>query len=412
MIKDKKEMISAGNSERIRKIIHMDLDAFFCAVEELHNPTLNNKPFAVGGSAGERGVIASCSYAARRYGVHSAMPTAQALKLCPRLILINSRHGEYGRISREVMAILEELTPLMEQVSIDEAFIDVTDLPQTGFEIAVGLKQKIMESTGLSASFGVAVNKLMAKIANDFGKKQSKGDSYPGAIQVVQPGTEGQFLAPLPVKMLWGVGPKTAERLALAGIYKIADIAAMSDTRLFDLFGKNGHYLKRHALGIDDSKVENYEEVKSISQEVTFSQDISDKEVIVAEIREIAEKIGFRLRKRKMMAQVIRVKFRYFNFKTFTRQKKLGQFFCQDSLISEQAIQIFEDHWDERMPIRLIGVGVSQLNTQGIQLSLWETDEDKERKLLEVVDQLKDKYGKKVIQRASSIQLETKEKDR
>lgn len=395
-----------------RKIIHMDLDAFFCAVEELNDPSLKNKPFAVGGSAGDRGVIASCSYAARRYGVHSAMPTAQALKLCPRLILISSRHGDYSRISKMVMSILEDVTPLMEQVSIDEAFIDVTDLPQSGIEIAMSLKQKIFEQTGLSASFGIAANKLMAKIANDYGKKQSKGDSYPGAIQNIRAGTEAEFLAPLPVHMLWGVGPKTADRLALAGIHKISDLVAVPESRLIELFGKNGLFLKRHAMGIDDSKVENYEEIKSISQEVTFSQDVSDQDTLIAELKDISEKIGYRLRKNKLTAQVVRVKIRYHDFKTFTRQKKLSNPFSQDRLIFEQAVQILLENWDHQTPIRLIGAGVSQLNSQEIQLSLWTTEDDKERKLLEVVDRLKDKYGKQVIRRASSIHKRNEEKNR
>ncbi len=396
-------MKRANLSSRIRKIIHMDLDAFFCAVEELNNPALKDKPFAVGGNPDQRGVIASCSYAARRYGVRSAMPTAQAIKLCPRLILVSSRHGEYSQISRSVMAILADLTPLMEQVSIDEAFLDVTDMAMPGYQIAHDLQIQIMEKTRLSASFGVASSKLVAKIANDFGKKQSKGISYPGAIRVVEPGFEADFMAPLPVAMLWGVGPKTADRLNNVGVKTIGQLASLSEQTLIELFGKNGGFLMRHALGIDTSEVEAYDEVKSISQEVTFNRDVVDQDVLLSEIKVICEKLGFRLRSKKLIAQSVRVKFRYYDFRTFTRQKKLGQPFNQDGIIYDQACQIFSQNWDLHTPLRLIGVGVTHLSPETIQLSLWETEDVKERKLLSVIDSLKMKYGRDIIQKASRM---------
>ncbi len=401
-------MMKHDNKERTRKIIHMDLDAFFCAVEELKDPTLKDKPFAVGGNPHERGVIASCSYAARRYGIHSAMPTSQALKLCPQLVLISSRHGEYSQKSQEVMAILAEVTPLIEQVSIDEAFLDVSDLPISGFEIALQLKNRIWSETQLSASFGVASNKLVAKIANDYGKKQSKGNSYPGAILSINPGDEAKFLEQLSVNMLWGVGPKTAEKLKVLGINTIGDLAKLPESTLTAHFGKNGGFLKAHANGIDHGLVEPFDEVKSISQEMTFSEDIIEKEIIFEEMRLISEKLGMRLRKDKMFAQIIRVKIRYYDFHTFTRQKKISNPFNQDGVIFENAVRIFEQNWDGHSAVRLIGVGVSKFITHGTQLSLWETEADKERKLLEVVDTLREKFGNNAIQRGSLMKYKKK----
>lgn len=401
-------MMNGNNVERARKIIHMDLDAFFCAVEELKDPSLKGKPFAVGGNPHERGVIASCSYAARRYGVHSAMPTSQAIKLCPQLLLVSSGHGEYSRKSREVMEILSNFTPLLEQISIDEAFLDVSDLPQSGEEIASQIKNRIWTETHLSASFGVACNKLVAKIANDYGKKQSQSDSYPGVILAVKNGDEANFLAPLPANMLWGVGPKTAEKLKLMGIKTIGDLAHIPESSLITHFGKNGVFLKQRASGIDKGSVESYDEIKSISQEVTFSEDILEIDTLIEEIRSISNKLGFRLRNDHLHAQIVRVKIRYYDFHTFTRQRKLNHAFNQDSVIFDNAVRIFEQNWDKKSPIRLIGVGVSKFITQGVQLNLWETEDDKERKLLEAVDALKQKFGDKVIQRASGIEYKKK----
>ena len=390
-------------TEKYRKILHMDLDAFFCAVEELKNPKLKDKPFAVGGSPTGRGVIASCSYAARKRGVHSAMPTVQALRLCPNLILVSSRHREYSQKSKSVMQILADITPLMEQISVDEAFLDVSDLPEESVEIARNLQKRIDLETGLPASFGVASNMLVAKIANDFGKKLKGGDSYPRAIQVVNPGQEADFLKPLPVEMLWGVGPKTASRLKVNGVKTIGELARLSDEFLKIHFGNNGQFLKNNALGIDTRPVENYDEMKSISQEMTFDQDISDVDIVIREIRKISEKLGFRLRKNKLMAYTIKVKIRYSNFKTLSRQTTLQKAIDQDSIIFDHAQQLFLNHWDQNFSIRLIGVGVSQFLEGEKQLSLWDTQEEKESKLLKIVDSIKSKYGNDVINKGSSL---------
>lgn len=193
-------------STQPRKILHFDLDAFFCAVEEQHNPALRGLPFAVGGRPDQRGVVASCSYAARMTGVRSAMPMSQALRLCPGLVIVDSRMGNYGAVSRQVMAILHEVTPLVEQLSIDEAFLDVSGRPEDGLALARGLQRRVRDELGLPASLGVATNKLVAKIATDVGKAAVRSGDYPRSIQVVPPGEEAAFLAPLPVDALWGGG--------------------------------------------------------------------------------------------------------------------------------------------------------------------------------------------------------------
>ena len=301
----------SSKPSKYRKIIHMDLDAFFCAVEELNDPSLRNKPFAVGGDPKSRGVIASCSYAARMYGIHSAMSSAQAIRLYPQLILLSSHYNNYQQKSDDVMEILANITPKMEQISIDEAFLDVSDLPEDGGLIAHHLKTEIMNKCGLSASFGVASNKLLAKIANNIGKKRTNSVSYPGAIQIVNPGEEAQFLANLPVSNLWGVGAKTADKLKNLGILKFGDLADYSIDKLIHYFGKNGYLLKQHAQGIDRRPVENSYERKSISQEITFNIDISDKSKLIEVLRKISDRLGYKLRMEKMMAQTVRLKFRF-----------------------------------------------------------------------------------------------------
>jgi DNA polymerase-4 len=250
----------------LRKIIHLDLDAFFCAVEELHDASLTGKPFAVGGRPDERGVVASCSYAARAYGVRSAMPMAQALRLCPGLRILSSHHRLYHEVSAKVMDHLHRLTPLVEQISIDEAFLDVSDLSQDPIDIARLLQESINTDLKLPCSLGVATNKLVAKIANDVGKAATRGSGPPNAITDAPPGQEAAFLAPLPVLTLWGVGPKTADRLSDIGVQTIGDLARLPEKELIGMFGKVGQELWLHANGIDDRPIITEHEIKSISQ--------------------------------------------------------------------------------------------------------------------------------------------------
>ena len=226
-----------------RTILHLDLDAFFCAVEEQRDPTLCGKAFAVGARPEARGVVASCSYAARQFGIHSAMPMSQACRRCPQLLIIPSHFTTYRVVSEQVMARLRALTPLVEQLSIDEAFIDVSALEMPGQTLAERLQTAIREELGLPCSVGVASNKLIAKIATDVGKAAAQPGISPNALCVVPPGTEAEFLAPLPTRALWGVGPKTAERLAVLGVHTIGELAEWPEAELARRFGKAGHDL-------------------------------------------------------------------------------------------------------------------------------------------------------------------------
>ncbi len=261
-----------------RKIFHLDLDAFYCAVEEQRDPQLVGKPFAVGGRPDQRGVVSSCSYAARMKGVRSAMPTARALRLCPELILLPGDHRRYGEKSRQVMDRLRNWTALVEIISIDEAFLDLSDLPENSATLARKLQSDIWENLELPCSIGAAANKLVAKIATDYGKSQHKGSGPPKAITVVPAGGEADFLAPLPVSAMWGVGPKTADVFAEKGILTIGELAARTENELDQLLGKMGSELYYRSRGIDDRPVVTEHEAKSISQEVTFAVDVSDYE--------------------------------------------------------------------------------------------------------------------------------------
>jgi len=386
-----------------RKVIHLDLDAFFCSVEELRHPELRGKPFAVGGRPETRGVVASCSYAARMCGVHSAMPSGRALRLCPDLILISGEHGHYSEYSKKVMAILGRYSGLIEQVSIDEAFLDVSDLPKPGVEIAQELQKVIRRELDLPCSLGIASNKLVAKIATDAGKAGHRGVTPPCAILEVPAGNEAAFLAPMKVQALWGVGPKTAERLNRLGIHTIGALANEPEQNLSKLFGKYGQDLARRARGIDNSPLEPEHEVKSISQEITFDRDIADAAKLTQVLRNQAEKVAFQLRTHNLTATTVRIKVRWPDFSTHTRQLSLPQPTNHDTVIATGALDLFASVWDGKRKVRLIGVGVSGLQSGIWQPSLWDTPNDRERRLLAALDELKDRFGRKIVQRGEAL---------
>jgi DNA polymerase-4 len=263
-----------------RKIIHFDLDAFFCAVEEKLNPSLKGVPFAVGGKPQDRGVVASCSYAARKFGIRSGMPMARAVKLCPDLVIVPSSHREYAKVSRSIFTRLRQITNEIEQVSVDEAYLDVTENPNSAESIAKEIQTIVKVEFGLPSSLGVAGNKLVAKIANDVGKSKQHSDTPPNAITIVNPGEEAMFLEQLPAETLWGIGPKTASKLEEMGIYTIGDIARWSQEDLVKRFGKHGVLISRFSRGIDERPLVKQHTRKSISRETTFSKDSSDREHI------------------------------------------------------------------------------------------------------------------------------------
>jgi DNA polymerase-4 len=395
-----------------RKILHLDLDAFFCAVEEQRDPSLKGKPFAVGGRPEERGVVASCSYAARLRGVRSAMPMARALRLCPGLQIIPSHHSEYSRVSRQVMERLRRLSSLVEQISIDEAFIDVTELPETGRRIAERLQAEINNDLGLPCSIGIASNKLVAKIANDIGKAAAKSGEPPNAITDVLPGQEAEFLAPLPVERLWGVGPKTAAQLAQIGVKTIGELALQDESNLVSLFGKTGRHLSLHARGIDDTPIVTYHAPKSISQETTFAKDIRDEQQLRHTLTELSQNVGKQLRQEGYAAATIKIKIRWPDFTTLTRQVTLPGPTDQDNQIIEATWSLFMKVWKPGRAVRLIGVGASGLGSPQRQLSLWEDApkyaDEKQANLQAALDVLHQRFGQQSIRHASDLSAKDK----
>lgn len=394
-----------------RRILHLDLDAFFCAVEELRDPTLIGIPFAVGGRPEHRGVVSSCSYAARSHGIHSAMPMALAVRILPTLRIISSHYSDYSKMSDQVMAILHNLTPLVEQISIDEAFLDITELSDTSVDIARNIQENILEKLRLPCSLGVATNKLVSKIANNVGKAagQRKHPGLPpNAITVVKPGEERDFLDPLPVDALWGVGPKTAERLNQIGIHTIGDMARLPSSDLSYRFGKHGQQLWLHAQGIDESPIVTFHEAKSISQETTFAEDISDQETLLRTLQSLSEQVGRRLRKAETGGITIKIKLRWGDFKTLTRQITLQNPINSDREIYQVTRDLFLKNWSARKPVRLIGVGVSGLGIRPYQLTFWDrplqSDLDKNHKLQATLDELRERFGEKSIRRGSEVE--------
>ena len=389
----------------VRKILHLDLDAFFCAVEELRDPSLRGRPFAVGGRPEQRGVVSSCSYAARRLGVRSAMPTARALRLCPRLTLVGSHYDSYRDASQLVMERVQAVTPLVEQLSIDEAFMDVSDVPDPAESVARRLQAGINRELRLPCSLGVATNKLVAKIANNVGKSARRTDDPPNAITCVPAGREADFLAPLPVGELWGVGPKTATRLTEIGIGTIGDLARCSEAELVRRFGKQGRYLVLAARGIDDSPLVAEHEAKSISQETTFASDVLDGVALRRTLRQLAEMVGCRLRRHGLCGTTIKIKLRWSDFTTLSRQTTLEQPTNLDIVIYEVAEQLLTKTWPHGRPVRLLGLGVTGFEARAYQLELW-TDARLQvnRRLQTALDQVRERFGSRAIRRASELE--------
>lgn len=380
----------------IRTVLHLDLDAFFCSVEELLDPSLAGTAFAVGAPASERGVLSTASYAARKYGVHSAMPTAQAMRLCPHLRLIQPRHKLYAEYSRRVMALLSNETPVLERISIDEAFLDLTGDPRPGGSVASYLKAQIRSETGLPSSFGVATNKLVAKIATNVGK--------PDGLVVVPPGEEAAFLAPLPMGMLWGAGPKSRARLSALGLRTIGDIAACAESDLVRWFGAPGVEMLNHARGIDHRPVETGREAKSISHETTFARDVTDGDELRRTLLELSGRVGASLRRDGLAARTVKLKLRWPPFETLTRQTTLPLATDLDAVIYSTALALFQKEWSRGKAVRLMGVGVSGLGEPATQLGLFDSAADlRSRKLAVTMDRIRAKYGWGAVRRASLL---------
>ncbi len=378
-------------------ILHLDLDAFFCAVEETRNPELRGKAFAVGGKPDERGVVASCSYAARQYGIRSAMPMARAVRLCPGLRIVAGRHRIYEEVSRQVMERLRAVTPAMEQISIDEAFLDISGVDEPPEKLAHRLQDQIHDELGLPCSIGIASNKMVAKIATEVGKKSARGGGPPFALAVVPAGEEAAFLAPLPADMLWGVGPKTSARLAQLGMNTIGDIARWPEAELTRLFGENGRDLAQHARGIDKRPIVAEHETKSISQETTFSRDVRDDKSLEKTLTELSAEVARNLHTANLAGTTIKLKIRWPDFTTLTRQTTLAQSTDRLDEIAKVAIDLLRAVRKSGQAVRLIGVGVTGLGTPMRQLSLWDTRSEKTAQLDAAIEELRQRFGRDVI---------------
>jgi len=353
-------------SRHHRAIAHLDLDAFYAAVEMLENPDLVDKPLLVGGRPESRGVVATASYAARDYGVHSAMPMARAVRLCPQAIVLPPRFDLYRQYSLHVMAILEQSATVLEKVSIDEAYLDLTDRVeewQQAVQIAQRLQERVWEETGLSASIGVATNKLVAKVASDHEK--------PAGLTVVEPGEESAFLAPLPVRVIWGVGPVTAEKLAQMDVTTVGQLARVSEGALVAQFGDHGAAMARRARGIDHRPVSAEHERKSVSRETTFSEDLRELKDLKRQLWRLSQSVARRLERAEAVAGTIAIKLRYQDFETLTRQMSLDVPTDDEIRIYRAALVLLGQTWERGRPVRLLGIGGDHLSPPTGQLPLF-----------------------------------------
>lgn len=374
-----------------RIIAHLDLDAFFVSVECINDPSLKGKPLLVGGS--ERGVVAACSYEARKFGIHSAMPMKTALRLCPQAVVVKGTRGEYSRYSRWVTEIIAERAPLFEKASIDEFYLDLTGMDKyfDPYQWTIDLRQYIMDQTGLPISFGMGSNKMIAKIATDEAKPN-------GHLQVPH-GFEKAFLAPLTVNKIPGVGKQTYAVLLSMGIKTIRDIAHADIRILEQQLGKYGAELWHKADGKHDSPVEPYHEAKSVSTENTFHENISDPAILDAELVRMTEKIAYELRQENKMAGCIAVKIRYPDFETTSRQTSISYTFYDDELIPV-ARELFKRLYKKGEPVRLLGVRLSELTGEAVQTNLFQ-NVTRKAELYKAIDEVKERFGKEALKKAS-----------
>ncbi len=346
-----------------RAILHVDMDAFFVNVHLLDHPEDGGIPLAVGGRPEERGVVTSASYEARQFGVRSAMPMAQAVRLVPRLKIVPPDWNRIRESSRKVMAVLAQFGPL-EKMSVDEAYIDVVEAADPA-AVAAEARERVPAETGLPASVGLATSKLVAKVASDFNK--------PRGLTIVPPGEEAAFLAPLPARVIHGIGPRTAERLAGLGITTCGELASADREALWAEFGRDADNLIRRALGEDERPV-NPERgpPKSISQEWTFNRDVADAAVLLEHLEKMSAEVAEQLQKKNLLAHTIRVKFRWSDFTTITRQRSLDVGADDAETILRVATALWRDNWPEGRPMRLLGVGAASLvSGEGRQLGLF-----------------------------------------
>jgi len=382
---------------KAREIIHVDMDAFYASVEQLDHPELRGKAVIVGGDAKSRGVVSAASYEAREFGVHSAMPTAQAMRRCPHAILLPVRMDRYAEVSHTIRTIFEQYTPLVEPISLDEAFLDVTDstnLFGSAEQIGKAIKKAILEQTHLTASVGVAPNKFLAKLASDLKK--------PDGFVIITERNRQQILDPLPVGKIWGVGEVTEKALKSHGIHTIGRLRTSSIEELRGIVGHGAEDLHSLARGEDDRPVEPDRQCKSLSSEQTFATDISDATRLLNVLLEQVEEVGQRLRHENLKARTVTLKLRYGDFRTVTRSDTLRESTNVTKTLWATAERVFRQ-WHTRSagPLRLLGFGVSGLAPEqaGQQMLFHDPEEDKLKRLDQVVDRIRDRYGNRAAHR-------------
>jgi len=380
-----------------RHIIHVDMDAFYASVEQLDHPELAGKPLVVGGDPKARGVVAAASYEVRKYGVHSAMPMSQAIRLCPHTIVLPVRMQRYVQVSQNIRQIFERYTPLVEPLSLDEAFLDVTGslrLFGSAKTIGLNIKRQIKQDLGLTGSVGIAPNKFLAKLASDLQK--------PDGFVVITKQNKQEILIPLPVSRIWGVGKVTEKALHSVGIRTIGQLQTWSVERLQSVVGNYASELVRLAHGVDERPVEPVRQTKSISSEETFATDVEDKDVLLGVLLDQVEEVTERLRAADLRARTLTLKLRYGDFKTITRSSTLQQPTDMTRELWQRAKVIFRKWWEQSGgPLRLLGFGVSALDepTQR-QLGLFaDPEEQKHQRLDHTVDQIRHRYGKDAVRR-------------
>ncbi len=374
-------------------ILHADLDAFYASVEQLDNPALRGRPVIVGGRPGERGVVSASSYEARAFGVVSAMPLRTAARRCPQGVFVPGRPERYRELSQRVMAIFASYTPMVEPISLDEAFLDVSNSVAAfgdGPTIARHLKRRVLEEVGLVVSVGVATNKLCAKVASDLRK--------PDALVVVPPGTEAAFLAPLPIRRLWGVGPKAQRALSDYGVSTIGQLAALGTATLERRFGRHGAELAARARGLDAGQVETTHAPKSVGHEHTFDTDSADAGRLEATLLDLAESVASRLRRHDLATRAVQLKLRYEGFETLTRQAPLPHPTRDGHPLYEAALALLRRTQVPGRGVRLIGLTAISL-TDAQQLTLFGTPAREDR-LSQSIDAVRERFGEAAITRA------------
>ncbi len=381
---------------------HVDMDAFFASVEQLDNPDHRGKPVIVGAAPGHRGVVSACSYEAREFGVHSAMPISEAFRRCPNGIFLPVRMERYHEVSERIMAIFESFTPSVQQISVDEAFLDMSGTERLfGPALAAGrlLKQTVRQAENLLISVGIAPSRYIAKIAS--------ARSKPDGLLEVRPGDEESFVAGLRLRDLWGLGKKTLERLAGEGIQTIGELREYEEEELAAMFGSAaGGYLYRVCRGSDPGIFAGEPRSRSISAETTFEADVTEREVISRTILELSQTVMYRMLAEKQRSRTIAIKVRYWDFTTTNAQRTLTRPVASAKETHQVAMELLRSRWNGRTPLRLLGVGCANLEREGkeVQPELFTEEDERDRRIEQTVLELKRRYGRIPVQKASLLE--------